>query len=62
MIRNVLQDIGGVELYPVISLILFFAVFGTMAWQTFRLHRSHVSHMGHLPLENDSCTTSKESK
>ena len=62
MIRNVLQDIGGVELFPIISLVLFVAVFGTALWHTLRLRRSHVDHMGQLPLEDNECMTNKEIK
>lgn len=62
MIRNVLQDIGGVELFPLISLVIFVAFFGGMMWRTIRLNRTHVNHMGNLPLEDGESMASKEIK
>ena len=53
MIKNVLQDIGGIEIFPLISLIVFVVFFGGMMWRTMRLNQSHISHMGNLPLENE---------
>lgn len=58
MIRNVLESISGVAIYPVISLVLFVTVFFGMTWWALRLRRPYVNHMGNLPLEED--TTSRK--
>jgi hypothetical protein len=52
MIKNVVQDIGGVGLYGLISLCLFFSVFtGALVWAC--LHkRSFCTAMSSLPLED----------
>jgi len=62
MIRNVLESINGVQIYPIISLILFFTVFGGMTFWAIRLRRPYIRHMGNLPLEDNSSLDHKEVK
>ena len=51
MIQNVLNGIGGVGVYGVISICLFFAVFvGVLVW-TFCLKKPYLDAMRELPLE-----------
>jgi cbb3-type cytochrome oxidase subunit 3 len=53
MIQNVLQHIGGVANYGIITLCLFFAVFaGVLIW-VFRLKKADLDSAAALPLEND---------
>jgi hypothetical protein len=53
MIQNVLQSLGGVGNYGVISLCLFCLVFlGALVWTLTRT-RAHLEHMAQLPLENE---------
>lgn len=55
MIKNVLENIGGVGIYGVISLCLCFTFFlGMLVW-VWRLKKSHLDSMGELPL-NDGNT------
>lgn len=54
MIRNVLTHIGGIEVYGIISVVLFFVLFSaTLIW-AFRLKKSHLETMGSLPLSDSS--------
>ena len=51
MIENVLSRIGGVGVYGVISICLFFAVFiGVLIWMV-GLKKSYLERMGELPLD-----------
>ncbi len=51
MIQNVLQDIGAVGLYGVISVCLFFLVFsGALLW-ALALKEPHLKSMSALPLD-----------
>ena len=60
MIKNVLSEIGGVGLYGVISVCLFFAVFtGALVW-TFIQRKSLMDAMGALPLADDRALNSTE--
>jgi hypothetical protein len=53
MIRDTLSHIGGIGLYGIISIALFFAVFlGVLIW-AFRLKKPWLNTMAHLPLEPD---------
>ena len=52
MIKNVLSGIGGVGLYGVISITLFFAVFiGMLIW-VFAMKKSFAKTMSALPLND----------
>ena len=54
MIENVLNKIGGVGMYGVISVCLFFAAFvGVLVW-TIRLKKPYLNAMRELPLEGAS--------
>jgi hypothetical protein len=56
MIRNVLEHIGGVDRYGVISICLFFAFFvGMLVWVA-RLKKPHLDAMSGLPLEDAEAT------
>jgi hypothetical protein len=52
MIKNVLTHIGGVEIYGVISICLFFAVFSVAVVLALRMKKSVVNRMSALPLED----------
>jgi hypothetical protein len=54
MIEQVLSSIGGVGMYGVISICLFFAVFvGVLIWMV-TLKKPYLSSMSKLPLEDES--------
>jgi hypothetical protein len=54
MVKNVIQEIGGLGVYALTSLLLFFAVFtGAVIW-TFLQRPSLCRKMGALPLEDES--------
>jgi len=60
MIKNVLSEMGGVGLYGVISICLFFTVFlGAILW-TFIQRKSLMDAMGALPLADDRVLTSNK--
>lgn len=53
MIRNALESIGGIGIFPVISLVLFVLVFAGMLALVARMRHAHLLHMSHLPLVDD---------
>jgi hypothetical protein len=54
MIKNVLSDIGGVGLYGVVSVLLFFTVFtGTLLFALLK-KKPFLNYMGALPLSDGS--------
>ena len=53
MIKNVLQDIGGVGIYGILSICIFFAVFSAAVVWTALRKRSYCEEMSALPLNKD---------
>jgi hypothetical protein len=58
MIKNVLCDIGGIGLYGIISICLFFAVFGAAVVWALAQKKSTLNSVSTLPL-NDGEIPSK---
>ena len=56
MIQNVLREIGGVGIYGVISICLFFTVFGGALLWSFQLNKTFLKRMGSLPLQDEMAT------
>ena len=53
-IKYNLESIDGVEVYPIISLLLFFTVFITMIVFVFKLPKSRIDEVSQLPLDEDT--------
>lgn len=52
MISEVLSSIKDVAIYPIVTLLIFFAAFlGVVVW-TFRLQNSEVARISRLPLDD----------
>jgi len=59
MIENVVRGIGGVGIFGIISICIFFAFFtGMLLWSS-RLKRSYLNSMGELPLDSETPAHSK---
>ncbi|RPD98701.1 CcoQ/FixQ family Cbb3-type cytochrome c oxidase assembly chaperone [Aureibaculum marinum] len=52
-IKHHLDSMADVEIYPIISLILFFTVFVTMLIHVIRLPKKSIENISNLPLEED---------
>ena len=52
------DGMDGVEIYPIISLLLFFIVFVTMLIIVIKMPKTRIDELSQLPLDND--TNSKE--
>lgn len=57
-ISHSFDGMDGVEIYPIISLLLFFTVFVTMLIIVIKMPKKNIDEISHLPLDND--TNSKE--
>lgn len=53
-IKHNLADIEGVEIYPIVSLLLFFLVFITMIIFVIKLPKRKIDIASQLPLDNDN--------
>lgn len=52
------DGMNGIEIYPIISLLLFFIVFVTMLIIVIKMPKNRIEELSQLPLDND--TNSKE--
>jgi cytochrome c oxidase cbb3-type subunit IV len=53
-IKHNLASIDGVEIYPIISLLLFFIVFITMLIFVLKLPKRKIEEISQLPLDTDN--------
>ena len=60
MASNYLSSIKGIEIFPIISLILFFTVFVIAAIWVIRLKKDYLQSMSELPLTDISGIDAKE--
>jgi hypothetical protein len=60
MIQNVLREIGGIGIYGVISVCLFFVVFGGALLWALLLKKPFLNSMGSLPLQDEDSSSVKK--
>ena len=63
IVMNTLERIQGVEIYPIITLLIFFTFFIVMAYFVFNLDKGYINDMKNMPLEedeNDSSTINSD--
>jgi cbb3-type cytochrome oxidase subunit 3 len=53
-----MASISGIEIYPVISFIIFFAFFVLATWLILKADKKHIAKMANLPLDSDDNKTS----
>lgn len=51
MYKNVLQSIDNIQIWPVISFVIFFLFFLCLLWWVFTADRQHIDAMKSLPFE-----------
>lgn len=52
-IKHNLTEITGIEIYPIISLLIFVLFFTVVIWRTMRMTKSEVSKYSNIPLEEE---------
>ena len=53
MYKEILAGIGGIHVFPVISLVLFIAVFSVMLVRVLMMDRARTAQFAALPLQDD---------
>ena len=51
---NTLEKIDGIEIYPIISLLIFFTFFVLVSYLVLKTDKKQVEEMSNLPLEGNS--------
>jgi hypothetical protein len=52
-IKHNLSEIIGIEIYPIISLLIFVLFFIIVIWRTMRISKAEVQTFSNIPLEDD---------
>jgi len=52
-IKHTLEGISGIEIYPIISFVIFFTFFVGMTWYVIKKDKKYLDEMSNLPLEDD---------
>jgi cbb3-type cytochrome oxidase subunit 3 len=53
IVTQFLQDVAGIEIYPLISFFIFFIFFVAVTIYVFRLDKAFIREMSHYPLQSD---------
>jgi len=58
MYKNVLQNIANIEIWPIISFVIFFIFFLCLLWWVFTADKKFITKMKNMPLEDGKENTS----
>ncbi len=56
-VKNHLESISGVEIYPIISLLIFFTFFVVLFWWVLTAKKDYIKTVSNLPLDNQNDDT-----
>ncbi|AQS93968.1 MULTISPECIES: cytochrome C oxidase subunit IV [unclassified Polaribacter] len=51
-LKGHLESITGIEIYPMISLLIFFTFFVALFWWVFTAKKEYISKVSSIPLDN----------
>jgi cytochrome c oxidase cbb3-type subunit 4 len=51
MYKNVLQNINNIEIWPIISFVIFFVFFVCLLWWVFTADKKFISKMASMPID-----------
>ena len=53
-IKGHLETIAGVEIYPIVSLLIFFIFFVILFWWVFTAKKDYINTVEHIPFEPEN--------
>ena len=53
-VKNYMDSIDGIEIYPIISLLIFFTFFVVLFWWVFTAKKDYINTVSNLPLDNQN--------
>ena len=53
-IKNHMESITGIEIYPLISLLIFFTFFVVLFWWVFTAKKDYIKTVSNIPLDNQN--------
>jgi len=54
IVINQLEQIAGIEIYPIISLLIFFTFFILVAYMVMRTDKKEIDELSNMPLDNNN--------
>lgn len=57
LVKNHMESITGIEIYPIISLLIFFTFFVVLFWWVFTAKKDYIKTVSHIPLDNQNDNT-----
>lgn len=55
-----MAEIDGIEIYPILSLLIFFLFFSALAWWVFTSKKEYIEKVSQMPLQNDQLENTKK--
>jgi len=62
MYKNVLQNIDNIEIWPILSFVIFFVFFLGLLWWVFKVDKNFIARMASLPIDENDRTDSLTQK
>ncbi len=56
-VKGHMESIEGIEIYPMISLLIFFIFFAVLFWWVFTAKKEHIKEVSNIPLETNKDIT-----
>ena len=53
-VKNHMESIAGIEIYPIISLLIFFIFFVVLFWWVFTAKKEYINKVSNIPLDNQN--------
>lgn len=61
MFKNISSTIENIEIFPIVVMILFFAVFITIIWRTLKMKKKDADEASKIPLDENKVYTKGDS-
>lgn len=58
-IKHHMTEIEGIEIYPIISLLIFFIFFSALFWWVFSSKKEYLDKVSQIPFEKDALQNTK---
>jgi len=52
-VKNHMASIEGIEIFPIVSLLIFFVFFTVLYWWVFSAKKEYIKKVSEIPLENN---------
>ena len=53
-VKNYMESISGIEIYPIISLLIFFIFFVVLFWWVFTAKKEYITTVSNIPFDNQN--------